>query len=153
MLTTLLRPEVILTDLDAKNADDALDHLSSLLFEYGYVRDSFSAAVKEREKRYATGLPARSMGVAMPHTDIEHVIKPCVAIATLRHPVTFIAMGSDDEKVQAQILFMLALNEPHAQLEMLQSIVTIIQNDDLLQAIKASNSPADIIELIRKQEM
>lgn len=153
MLTALLRPEVILTDLDAKNADDALDHLSALLFQYGYVRDSFALAVKEREKIYATGLPARSMGVAMPHTDIEHVVRPCVAIATLRYPVTFIAMGSDDEKVEAQVLFMLALNEPHAQLEMLQSIVAIIQNDDLLQAIKSSSSPAEIIDLISKLEL
>lgn len=153
MLTTLLRPEVILTDLDAKNADDALDRLSALLYEHGYVRDSFAAAVKEREKRYATGLPARSMDVAMPHTDVEHVIKPCVAIATLRHPVTFIAMGSDSDQVQAQVLFMLALNEPHAQLEMLQSIVSIIQNDDLLQAIKASHSSNEIIELISKHEL
>ena len=153
MLTTLLQPEVILTDLDAKNADDALEILSALLYEHGYVRSSFAAAVKEREKRYATGLPAKSMDVAMPHTDVEHVIKPCVAIATLSHPVPFITMGSESDQVQAQILFMLALNEPHAQLEMLQSIVNIIQNDDLLRAIKGSRSSNEIIELIRKHEL
>ena len=48
----------------------------------GMVRPTFAAALARRESNYPTGLPV-SGGVAIPHTDAEHVITDTIAVATL----------------------------------------------------------------------
>ena len=68
------------------------------------VKDTHIDAVVAREKNYATGLQLADIVVAMPHTDPQHVGRPGVCIAQLKHPVEFEHMGDPDTKVQAEML-------------------------------------------------
>ena len=72
------------------------------------------------KKNYATGLQLADIAVAMPHTDPQHVNRPGVCIAQLKHPVEFEHMGDPDTKVQAEMLFMMAIKNPDEQVELLQ---------------------------------
>lgn len=87
--------------------------------------------------------------VAIPHTDPEHVIKPAIAIATLSKPVIFKNMANPLEEVNVSIVFMMALNEAHSQVEMLQQMVQLIQNDTLLEKIIEANGGDKIIDIIK----
>ena len=57
-----------------------LESLSSQLFASGMVKASFSGAVIKREEVFPTGLPTEPVGVAIPHTDSEHVLKNALAV-------------------------------------------------------------------------
>ena len=74
----------------AANTDlEAIDALANVMLKEGMVKDSFPNAVKEREKVYATGLELLDMGIAIPHTDPEHVNYPAMALGILENPVKF----------------------------------------------------------------
>ncbi len=96
--------------------------LGSRLFGAGYVKDSFVAATINRESRLPTGLPFLGFNAAIPHTDSEHVIKPGLALATLKNTVTFQNMAFPNGTVDVSLVFLLALEQPKAQIEMLQEI-------------------------------
>ncbi|MGC3678504.1 PTS sugar transporter subunit IIA, partial [Enterococcus faecalis] len=73
--------------------------------------------------------------IAIPHANYELVKQTTVAIATLKEPVFFQNMENVKQKIHVQIVIMMAIGEPHGQVEMLQKIVLIIQNEPLRQAM------------------
>lgn len=145
----LLHENTIVLDIEANNCEEALDALSKRLFETGYVKESYIEAVKIREREYSTGLPAEGIDIAIPHTNIEHVNTACVAVGILKKPVKFKMMGTDDTYVNTEIMFMLALKEHHAQLGMLQNLMALIQNSELLKAVRQSKSPSAVLDLLK----
>lgn len=90
-------------------------------------------------------------GVAIPHTDVSHVNKKGIAIATLKEPVSFIEMGTDDEYVKAQVIFMLAVDEK-GHLELLQAILGILQDQETLTKLTEAKDAEEIIEIIKEKE-
>ncbi|NTW72345.1 MAG: PTS sugar transporter subunit IIA [Eubacteriaceae bacterium] len=131
-------------DIDANDNFDAIEKVSKILYEKGYVKESFIQAIQDREKIFPTGLPTSGFGVAIPHTDAEHVMKSAVIIAVLNKPVKFVMMGSNEEWVEIKMLFMMAIDKPHGQLEMLASIIAFIQNEEMLKKINECRNEDDI---------
>ncbi len=144
----LLDEKVMMINLQAQDASDALNQMSGALTAAGYVKESYAAAIIKREEEYSTGLPAEGMGIAIPHASTEHVNEAIIAVGVLEKPVAFRMMGNHDEIIQVEILFMLALKEAHSQLQMLQSLMGLIQDDKFLAKIKNVSSETELVELI-----
>jgi PTS system galactitol-specific IIA component len=134
------KPNLILTDLDVKDSCEAITRLGELLTRHGFVRDTFTTAVLEREKVFATGLPTPEYHVAIPHTDPEHVIKPAIAIAVLKDPVEFGEMGNPESKLEIHIVCMLAIQQSDSLVTILQNLVEMFQTRGLLKQIVESDS-------------
>ncbi len=143
----LLDPELIVCNLEARSSEEVLRFLARKLYEKGLVRAGFEEALLKREQEMPTGLPIGDINVAIPHADIEHVIKPAVAIAILAKPLPFHVMVDPDNIVDVKIIFLLALNEPHAQIQMLQNLAMILQDSSLLQRLEVTKSPKEVIEI------
>jgi PTS system galactitol-specific IIA component len=124
--------ELIMLGLDGQQNVDILSRMADNLCEHGYVKDSYKSAVIARERVFATGLPTCSYGVAIPHTDIVHVNKPTICMARFKQDVDFVIMGEESEKVSVRLAFMLAMNEQHAQLSVLQKLMGILQDNEAL---------------------
>ncbi|WP_017471571.1 PTS sugar transporter subunit IIA [Amphibacillus jilinensis] len=122
----------ILKNLEAQSKEDAITQLATLLFDKGAVRASYIDAVLDREKRYATGLPTKGHAVAIPHTDIIHVKHKALALGVLKEPVEFGIMGEDSKSTPVSIIFMLAMDEEHSQLTLLQNLMGIFQDEAVL---------------------
>lgn len=135
-LAELLVPEAISLNLAAREARQVVTHLGQILFQRGYVKETFVEAALEREKKMPTGLPlAGELNAAIPHTDIEHVLKPAVALATLAEPVVFHNMIAPEEDVSVRVVFLLALEQPKSQVEMLQEVASVLQRADILDRL------------------
>lgn len=150
-LASYISEDLVLINIKAKDQFDCIEQMGSLLFQKGYVKDTYVTAAKEREKIYPTGLSTGGVGVAIPHTDAEHVLLPAVAICNLDKPVTFRLMGDEAQTVEVQLVFQLAISEPQEQLEMLQSLVELFFNEDLLVNLQKANDKEAIIHLIREE--
>ena len=134
-----LIPNAVALKYAALDSKDVITHLGNLLFEAGYVRESFVEAALDRESRLPTGLPlSGNVNAAIPHTEVEHVLKPGLAMATLAAPVVFQNMVSPDEGVPCQLVFVMALDQPKAQIEMLQEIALILQNPAMIDSLMAA---------------
>ncbi|MCC0633886.1 PTS sugar transporter subunit IIA [Clostridioides sp. ZZV15-6388] len=131
----IISSNLIFKDIEVSSNEDALKFLGRRLFEEQYVKKSYIEAVIAREKKYATGLPTGSYGVAIPHTDIVHVNEPGIAIGILNEPVKFIMMGTDDTEIDVKVIFMLAVKEPQEQLQLLERLMTIFQDENILNNI------------------
>ena len=123
-----------------------------MLVEQGFCKPSYVDALMEREKDYPTGINMGAFGIAMPHTERTHVNKAAVAIARLKKPVLFYEMGSEDEEVQASLVFMLAVKDPETHLPFLQRLMTVFQDQAVLEKIMGADSGMDIIRIIKEKE-
>jgi PTS system galactitol-specific IIA component len=144
-LLRLLVPAATSFHLKADTSTEVITHLSRLLFEAGYVQPSFAEAVIAREKELPTGLPLNGQtNAAIPHTDVEHVLKPGLALATLTTPVTFQNMTIPEESVVVQLVIVLALNQPEVQIEMLQGVAELLQQPKVVSRIMEADNFGDL---------
>ena len=125
-------------EINVKNIsskEEALTYLSDKLIEKGIVKESYKEAILNREKVFPTGLQFEKYGIAIPHTDVEHVYKEQIAVMTLENPVSFYQMGTNDVEVSVKVIFMLALKEAHSQLTILQQLIEILQDKEIMEKL------------------
>jgi len=144
-----LNKDLIINNLEAETSDDIFYALSEMLLKSNFVKDSFYDGLVKRESIFPTGLTLGKYNVAIPHTDAIHVIKPAIAIATLKHPVTFNNMDGDGQ-VDVNVVFVMVLKEPHSQIMMLQQLMLLIQNEDVLKSMHEAKDSDELYEIVSK---
>lgn len=142
---------LIWLDVKAETSEEITTILYEKLRELNYVKESFLHAILEREKVYPTGLPLANMGVAIPHTDPEHVISPMISVAVLSNPVKFHMMGSPEMVVDVEVVLMLAISEPSSQLVMLERLMGIFQNEEAMSALKNAKTTQEVTVLLDRE--
>lgn len=148
-INELLEPSAVKLGLTAKDSKEVVNILGNLLFKTGYVHNTFIDAALSREKELPTGLPlGGEFNAAIPHTDIEHVIKPGLALATLTSPVTFQNMVMPEEAVQVQLVILMALDQAKTQVEMLQEIASVLQNAKVINNLMEARSFEEVQETL-----
>lgn len=121
--------------LEHDTSEEALTRLGCLLYGAGFVKDSYTQAIVEREKIYPTALPTQ-IGVAVPHTDSLHVLTLSMAVGILSRPVIFKEMGSSgDKEVPVQVVMSLAVPNPKQVVAMLRHLFDVIQIPDFLPTL------------------
>ena len=142
-LLSLIPSEFVLTGLEASDKSEAIHALATLFINKGYVKDSFVDAVLLREEKFPTGLRTLDVHVAIPHCDIEHCIKPGIAVSVLSSPVRFTEMATNDQFVDVEIIFLLAITEPDQQVVWLARLVTLFQTKGFLTMLYNSKNPVE----------
>lgn len=145
-----INDELVFLDLKCSKNEEVLGVLSEKLHKLGYVKEGYREAVLEREKIYPTGLPSLGHKIAIPHADYNLVNETTIAIGVLDEPVTFQSMENVDQPLDIKIVIMLAISEPHGQIEMLQKIVSIIQDESLTEKIATSKSKIEVMNVLEK---
>ncbi len=141
--------ELLVMPLIADTCEDAIRILGTQLLDKGFVHSTFIAAVLEREKNFATGLPTDPVGVAIPHTDAHHVIKPAIAVGISPQPIIFHEMGDPDgAEVPVQVVLMLAMPDPTQVTVMLKRLVSILQSPGFLAPLAVAQDRATAAELL-----
>jgi PTS system galactitol-specific IIA component len=129
--------------------EDVIQALSQRLFAGGFVHPSYANAVLEREKVFPTGLPTQPLGIAIPHTDPEHVKAGAIAVGILTDPVLFREMGGTDEQwVDAFIVMALAIDEPSSVSTILRSLALAFQDSNFLMSLKESQDAEEVLQLL-----
>lgn len=131
----LLSSQLVFAQVEAKTSSEIIQYLAQQLQMFDKVQPDFSQAVQDRELSHPTGLPSGKIAVAIPHTDVEYVKHPAIAFATLKQPIQFHNMAVTKQLLDVQIVVMLALKNPHSQVQMLQKLMTLFQNQVLLEQL------------------
>ena len=140
--------ELVQLRVDASTSLSVLKTIAKLLMVGGYVKDTYEQAIIAREKIYPTGLPTEPFGVAVPHTDTEHVNRPAIAIVTLKKPVIFQQMGAPEVDVSVQIVFALAITDKDAQIKILEQLTEAFQDQRLMQRLMDASSAEEVVHLL-----
>lgn len=148
-IAQLLQPSCVLLNCDFKTSEEVIQAIGGKLFEAGFVKESFVQAAIDRESTLPTGLPlGGKINAAIPHTEIEHVLKPALGMATLRNEVAFRNMVSPTESVPVRLVFLLALEQPKVQIEMLQEVAGVLQNADLVERLVSLTDYSELIKTL-----
>ncbi|WP_232697223.1 PTS sugar transporter subunit IIA [Brevibacillus daliensis] len=131
------------------NQEEVLRHLSNLLLEEDYVKESFSRGVLKREREFPTGLELERIHVAIPHTEVEHVKEAAIAVGIVKQGTTFANMQNPLKSVKVHVVFMLALEKSESHMEILGKLMDMIQDDKILEKLIESNTASEVIQVIR----
>ncbi|WP_367365806.1 PTS sugar transporter subunit IIA [Pediococcus parvulus] len=145
--------EVMEFNEDAKSSKEIITKLSNELETKRLVNDQFLEHVLKREKKYPTGLGIRDIGVAIPHTDSKYVNKSQIAFATLKKPVIFKNMVNLNEDISVSLIFMIAMNKPHEQVELLSNLMGLFQKTKDMSKLKNSKTKHEVIEILRANQI
>jgi PTS system galactitol-specific IIA component len=144
----LLKEDCIIDNLEAATREEALSVMCGILLAKGYVKDTFPAAILEREKFYPSGLPMEGHKIAIPHTDAEHVNESVILFARLAGPIEFSSMGDPDEKIQVQLISMFALKEKKKIGFLLDVLINTYADNEVLDAILKAPSSQEIYRIL-----
>ncbi len=145
----LVKPELVIPNLKARDREDALRRMAVLLVEKGYCKPSFVEAILHRERHHPSALPMEGHKIAIPHTDAEHVNESVILFARLERPVEFLSMGSSEDRLQVQMVSMFALREKKLIGDLLESLITVYQHDEILDALLHAGDSAEMFALLR----
>ena len=149
--TTLINADIIMLNLENVDKTKVLTVMANRLIDKGYVKESYLPAVLNREEEYPTGLPTNGVGVAIPHADTKHVLKPGIAVATLKDPVKFNVMGNPEQEIDVKLLFMLAIKEPEVQVNILKKLESIFQAKEHLIKLISINCEKELDDILKSQ--
>ena len=149
-MNKLLDENLVFIDADVATSEDAINLMASRLRELGYVKEGYAQMVLDREKVFPTGLPGKSMCIAIPHTDPTLVVKPAIGVIVPKEPVEFRMMGEPDTKLQVSLIMPLVIKDSNKQIDLLRAMMHVIQDDDLLRAVRTSDSPQEIVSLLHE---
>lgn len=140
--------ERIKIDLEVENKEDVLKLLFEIMQKSGKVKESFLKSILEREKKFPTGLKIGDFGIAIPHTEPEHINEAGIAVAILKKSVVFQRMDDPDDLVDVKVVFMMALKDGHNHLSMISNIVKMLQTPKVLNKLKNAPSEQDVLSIV-----
>ncbi|MCX5708588.1 MAG: PTS sugar transporter subunit IIA [Candidatus Omnitrophica bacterium] len=148
-LTDFLRPEFCVVDLKANNKEAAIRELASVLLPSGKVnnKEDFIKHIMERERLGSTGIGNR---VAIPHAPTQSVNDLVVAFGRSVNGIDFQSLDGDE----VNLIFLLGTNPDNLgiYLKFLAGLSRLLNNRQFREEFMAANSPAAIIEVLKKHE-
>ena len=146
----IVNEDLVLMNLKAVSNLDAINQIAQNLLSNHLVYPTYIDAIKERELQFSTGLPGVDFGIAIPHTDSNHVISDAISIAVLNSPVNFKMMGTDDIYLPAEMIFMLAIKGGDNQIKVLQSLIDLFQQENALLRLQQASSEKELVKLFKE---
>lgn len=151
VFSELFSDELLFLDFPCDNKDDLFHKISQKLAEKNLVKESFLQAITDREEEFPTGLRSQPYQVAIPHTDPEHIKSPFIAFVRPAQAINFGEMGTDDEEVEVNFIFMLGLNRGQDQIILLQWLIDMFMKEDVMDLLREEKNPASILEILKKE--
>ncbi len=130
----MIRETLILLDENYENQRDFFEQISKKLIEEKIVKEGYFEALLKREEEFPTGLPV-TPGVAIPHLSSDYSLENRIIYVRLEEPIKFMEMGTDDQYVDVKHVFFLVLKDGHDHIELLSSIIGLIQDASVLDSL------------------
>lgn len=145
----LLDENLIFLNAKCSSSKEILSFISDKLLEQGKVKESFNEAIIEREDKYPTGLRIEPYGIAIPHTDAEHVISPCIAVVRMASPVAFVEMAGTDQ-VDVTFIFCLVFDKSQSHAELLGSIMKMCTTGEMMEQLYDASDKVQILKILKQ---
>ncbi|MGM9631193.1 PTS sugar transporter subunit IIA [Butyricicoccus sp.] len=131
----------------ASSDQEAISLCGNALMEAGLVGKSFIEKCLERETEYPTGLPT-DIPTAIPHCKDDSITENSICFLKLEQPVTFRRMDDDEESVETDMIFNMAIKDPNEHLEALQNLMEFLGDSEALEQCRAL-SDAEVVDYLQ----
>ncbi|MEG0365729.1 MAG: PTS sugar transporter subunit IIA [Coprobacillus sp.] len=127
---------------DCRSKEEVIRMLGSRLIHEGYVDEGFIDSVFKREQLAPTSIGGN---FAIPHSFKGHVLKPGIALMTLKKPITW-----GNEKVQIILMISLDPESQESFKEIFSELADITKDYALIDQLLDANSYKDIVNILTK---
>jgi PTS system galactitol-specific IIA component len=148
-LKKFINEKLIKVNLPCKDRNELFQIMHDEAFKYGYVESSFLDGLMSRESIFPTGIKLTNYNVAIPHTDANHIKEEFIAVVIPEKPIEFKLMEDETQEEKISLVFMLGLNKPHSQLEVLKELMGLIQREDLVKQIIQAKDKEEIEDILK----
>jgi len=135
----LFLEEISIEILDVLGEDwrTVLRYMGEYLVNKGYAKESYIDALLKREENYPTGIEIPfGVNVAIPHAEVEHVLRQALIIGVPNKPVIFHNIEEPEDIVEVDLILLLVINNPDGYLNFLSNLTLLFQEEDFIRFAK-----------------
>ena len=149
IITPMLRPEAVATQLKSRGKNSLLRELVSLAGATGLVYDeqALLEAVIAREEQASTAIES---GMAMPHPKRPlpyDLVEPILVVGRAGSVV----FGAPDGKL-TDLFFLMASLDDHHHLHVMARLCRMLSDEDFVEHLRTAETSQDIIDLLVERE-
>ncbi|MDE8054003.1 PTS sugar transporter subunit IIA [Erysipelothrix rhusiopathiae] len=145
----LFSNELVFLNKELNSSEELFDWFNVFATEKGIVTERFLRNIKKREAEYPTGIQTEFIGVAIPHTDPENIIKPFVAVIKPTNPILFEPMGMGEHQIKAEFIFILGVKNDGGQVVMLQNLMNLLMNKEAVKLLCLAINEEEVLKVIK----
>ena len=151
IVSNLLRPEAIATDLAARTKRSVLKELVALAFETELLYDgeTLLEALLQREELRSTAL---EKGIAIPHPRRPLPNAAAEPILVFANTPQGIGFGAPDGRL-TDLFFMTCSPDDRHHLHVLARLCRMLNHKDLPHHLRTAQTPEEVIDLMRQSEL
>lgn len=149
-LNTSLDSELIHLHQAPQDRNALFGKISDQLLARGIVEESYREALFLREQNHPTAMQLESMGVAIPHVDVEHVREERLVVVTCPEGIEFYQAEDPDQTMKVNVIFFLLLKEKDAHLEFLMKLISLFQKTSEMNTLLSTTSVEDVMQILAK---
>jgi galactitol PTS system EIIA component len=149
-LNTSLERELIHLHQAPQDRNALFSRITDQLLAKGIVEDSYREALMLREQNHPTAMQLETMGVAIPHVDIEHVREERLVVITCPDGIEFNQAEDPDLTMDVHVIFFLLLREKDAHLEFLMKLISLFQKTDEMNTLLQTSSTDEVMQILAK---
>ena len=150
-LSEILQEKAIILDIKDLNKWALIEKMTDLLTDSGQIgqdiRDVIHQSLVEREKSMSTGM---ENGIAIPHCCVNMISETVVSLGISRDGIDFDSI--DSGSTHLIILLVTPKNKTKMHIKTLAEIAKLLNNAGSRQRILEATTPAEVLEVIRKEE-
>jgi len=148
-ITELLDPRAIELNVSVDSKDAAIDKLIDLMDASGKIsgKEEYKKGILAREAQFSTGI---GDGVAIPHAQVEAVVKPGLSSMTVPAGVDYESLDGQP----AKLFFMIAAPADGGDLHLkaLAKLSALLMNEDFRNKLLAAKDPEEYLSIIDDEE-
>lgn len=145
MLKEMITKNLINLDLKAKNKEEAIEELVTMLFNEKKITDKeeFKKEIMKREMKSSTGLEE---GIAVPHAKSKTVIVPSIAFGRIKNGIDYESLDGEP----TTMIFMIAAPEgaTDSHIETLSKLTTTLLEDEVIDKILNSETKEEVLNIL-----
>ncbi|ROR13314.1 PTS sugar transporter subunit IIA [Erwinia sp. JUb26] len=148
-LNTSLDSELIHLHLAPTDRNALFGRITDQLIAKGIVEESYREALVLRELNHPTAMQLETMGVAIPHVDVEHVREERLVVVTCPEGIEFNQAEDPDLTMKVNVIFFLLLKEKDAHLEFLMKLISLFQKTGEMNRLLGTASREEVMQILK----
>jgi len=148
-LNTSLDSELIHLHQAPTDRDALFGQITDQLIAKGIVEQSYREALVLREQNHPTAMQLETMGVAIPHVDVEHVREERLVVVTCPEGIEFNQAEDPDLTMKVNVIFFLLLKEKDAHLEFLMKLISLFQKTGEMNRLLGTASREEVMQILK----
>lgn len=145
----MIDEELVIYGEAYKDKFDMFHRISKVLYDKGYVKEEYEEKLKEREKKYPTGIKLEEGNIAICHTEPEYALKNAIYIIRPEEAITF--QNSEDLlDIPVTLVFGLVFSNGNNHLTALQNVAQVLSDEKIRKQFIHAKSKGELCDLMQK---